>query len=490
MNLPVKLYSTAQVREMDRQAIQNLGIPGATLMERAGIAAFAWLKQSWPEAHQLCVLAGTGNNGGDGLVVARLALLDGWKVQVLLVGDDSQIAGDARLNLDRYLAAGGQWKRFDGVIGEADVLVDALLGTGLSRPVGGVFAEAIQAINQHPAQVLALDIPSGLDGDTGAVLGSCVQANKTLTFIGLKPGLFTGYGPEMCGEVGCAELDLPPLPEPPIPIARRIDWQALKHLLGRRSRLAHKGHFGHVLVVGGAPGYGGAARLAAEAALRVGAGLVTLATHPDHVTSALTAVPELMVRPVQSAADLEPLLAKCSVLAIGPGLGQGEWGRALWELCRRVERPQVVDADALNLLALEPDHQANRVITPHPGEAARLLGICSANILEQRMETVSELRARYGGAVVLKGAGTLVLGSGLPAICSGGNPGMASGGMGDVLTGIIAGLLAQGWSLDESAELGVCVHAQAADDVAQSQGERGMTATDVIKRLPRRVNLC
>lgn len=489
--LPTALYTAAQVREMDRLSIERYGIPGDELMQRAGQAVFGLLRRQWPEAGSILILVGTGNNGGDGFVVARLALQAGLQVRVIQLGDRQRIAGDARTNALRYAALSGDWQPFAGELPQdVDLVVDAVFGTGLERAVEGRWAQALAAMNELPAPVLALDIPSGLHSDTGRILGAAVHAHTTISYIGLKQGLFTADGPACCGAVQFDALDVPAqVYASQILSARRLDWSHQKQLLQPRLRTAHKGLFGHVLAVGGDHGYGGAARLCAEAALRAGAGLVSLATREEHVSGVLAARPEIMVHGVTGAADMQTLLQKASVVALGPGLGKADWGHGLWEKALETDCPVVVDADALNLLAQSPRQRDNWVLTPHPGEAARLLGCSTATIHADRYAAIEKLQQRYGAVVVLKGAGTLVRdGSQRPtAVCSDGNPGMASGGMGDVLTGIIAGFIAQGWDLVRAAELGVCLHAAAADKAARA-GERGLLASDLMSHIRRLAN--
>ncbi len=489
-DLPCALYSASQVRGFDRLAIQRFEIPGATLMERAGQAVFDLCKSRWPQARHWVVLAGTGNNAGDGFVVARLAHSAGMRVQVLQLGQRNRLAGDALLNANRWRDAGGLWSEYSQFPEGAELLVDALLGTGLERPVQGPWAGAIRAANAHVAPCVAVDVPSGLHADTGAVLGEAIQAAATLSFIGLKTGLFTADGPDRAGQVCFDDLGVPAaVYANESPMARRLAWPAAEGALGPRQRNAHKGYFGHVLVIGGNHGMGGAPRLAAEAALRSGAGLVSLATRAEHVAPVLAARPEIMAHAVDGPAQLEPLLRRASVVAIGPGLGQDPWARALWALVRESERPLVVDADALRLLASEPMRRADWVLTPHPGEAAVLLGVDSAAVNARRLEMAKRMQCRFGGSVVLKGAGSIVVGSDAvsPGVCTAGNPGMASGGMGDVLTGVIAGLRAQGLAPPVAAERGVCLHAACGDAAARS-GERGLLASDLIDQLRTLVN--
>jgi NAD(P)H-hydrate epimerase len=476
---------------MDRFAIEQLGIPGIELMRRAGAAAFAALCRHWPKARTVSVLCGSGNNGGDGYVLARLAHAAGIDVRVYPVSPPEKLRGDALLAFEEYRQAEGPLLDFIPANFEgAQVLVDGLLGTGLDREVEGVYAAVIRGVNQFHGGVLALDIPSGLHADTGRAMGEAVKADLTVSFIGLKQGLFTGDGPEHCGEVVFEDLQVPwAVQMSQSPSARLLP--AWAGGLPRRSRATHKGHYGHVLVVGGAPGFSGAARMAAEAAARVGAGLVSVATHPEHAPLLNVGRPELMCRGISTAAELRPLLERASVIAVGPGLGleQAGWGRVLFEAVLDAGRPLAVDADALNLLAISPAKSDEWILTPHPGEAARLLKTTTAAIQADRFAAVTALQERFGGTVLLKGAGTLILGpSGPPSICSQGNPGMASGGMGDVLTGVIAGLLAQGLDFTEAAEAGVRLHS-AAGDKAALDGERGMLAGDLLPWIRELVNL-
>lgn len=485
------LYSPEQVRRMDAYAIGTLGIPGLELMERAGAAAFRALRERWPLARRLAVVCGVGNNAGDGFIVARLAREAGLTAEVLQLGDAGRLRGDARTAADAYRAAGGSCRPFAvDLLAEADLIVDAIFGTGLDRPVQAAWAEAIESINAARRPVLAVDIPSGLSGGTGAVLGAAVRAELTVTFVAHKCGLFTGAGPAQTGELRLADLDVPPeVYRQSSPAARLLDGSELANRLPGRRRDAHKGSFGHVLAVGGERGMGGAARLAAEAAARVGAGLVTVATRPEHLPVVLAGRPELMCAAVEHPADLEPLLARATVVAVGPGLGQGGWGRSLFQRVLEFGGPLVLDADALNLLAVAPRRHDRWILTPHPGEAARLLGVSPRRIQDDRFVVVDQLSLQYGGVAVLKGAGSLIQGQGdSPWLCAAGNPGMASGGMGDVLTGVIAGLLAQGLGLLDAARLGAYLHASAADAAAAAGGERGLLASDLFPYLRTLVN--
>ncbi|WP_092992301.1 NAD(P)H-hydrate dehydratase [Thiohalomonas denitrificans] len=489
--LPLELYRAEQVRELDRIAIEECGISALTLMNRAGRAAFDGLRLLWPAANRLAVLCGPGNNGGDGYVVARLAREAGLEPMVLKIAGVREPGGSAAQAREAALAAGVPEAICSPtmLVGQ-DLLVDGLLGTGLSGEVAGDFRQAIEALNAAPAPAYSLDIPSGLGADTGTVLGAAVKAEATITFIGLKQGLLTGDGPEQCGKLRFDALDVPVSVYASIePSARRIGAGALIAALKPRSRNAHKGYFGHVLVVGGNRGMAGAARMAAEAAGRVGAGLVSIATRREHAAWISAVYPEAMAHGVEPGPELSPLLERASVIAIGPGLGRDAWGRQMLARVLETRKPLVVDADALNALAAEPVARGRWVLTPHPGEAGRLLNNAAGEVQADRFEAVRNLQQRYGGVVVLKGSGTLVADENSSiSLCSAGNPGMASGGMGDLLTGVIAGLLAQGCSLAEAARVGVYLHAMAGDRAAAEAGERGLLATDLIPQLRRLVN--
>lgn len=488
------VYSLDAVRALDRLAIEEGGIAGYELMNRAARFAFDEARRRWPAAQRFRVVCGGGNNGGDGLVFARLAAEEGFSVAVTLLAEPEALRGDASAAFEDLRAIGLAVDRgSDPIAADADVVIDALFGSGLSRPVTGEGAAAIAAINEHPGGVLSMDVPSGIDGDSGEALGSAVGADLTTTFVGRKAGLYMGDGRIAAGEIRYSDLGIPNALRARVdPRFLMLQRGALAQLLGPRPRDAHKGSFGHVLVIGGASGMSGAARLAGEAALRTGAGLVSVATHPDSVLPVSAGRPELMVRGIAGASDLDPLLDRATVIAIGPGLGTDDWAQALFAALFAAIRdsglPTVLDADALNLLALDPRPMAGAVLTPHPGEAGRLLDGATADVQSDREAALADLVRRFEAIVVLKGAGTLVgSGDGPPWLSARGNPGMATGGSGDVLTGVIAALIAQGFTPGAAAMLGVELHALAGDRAAAS-GERGLAAGDLLDELRGCVN--
>jgi ADP-dependent NAD(P)H-hydrate dehydratase / NAD(P)H-hydrate epimerase len=491
MALPIALYSTAQVRAIDAQAIES-GVPGYTLMKRAGEAALRYMRQRWPMAHRVVIVCGAGNNGGDGYVLGRFAQAAGLTVAVLSAVAPEKLSGDARQACDDFKASGGSLRPFSPEhLADGDVIVDALLGTGLQGEVRAEIAAVIRAINTSDQPIFALDVPSGLDGDTGMPHGETVRADCTVTFVGLKTGLFTADGPEFAGTVTFDDLELAPPDSATFkPRLERIVDSEIQRALPRRRRAANKGDFGRVLIVGSGVGMPGATRLAGEACLRVGAGLVTVAVAPENVAAISAGRPELICLPLSDPNALVEAVDRADVLAIGPGLGRTPWARAALDVVLRSGKTVVVDADALNLIA-ETKCRArdNWILTPHPGEAGRLLGISTRDIQDDRLQALDRLTERYGGTVVLKGAGTLVGFKGRTSgLCERGNPGMASAGTGDVLTGAIAGILAQCGDTRLAARVGVLVHAMAGDAAART-GERGLLAGDVARELHTCVNL-
>lgn len=474
------LYDSAALRKVEAQAAAAFDGDDYELMRRAGQTAWRALLEYWPQARRIVVACGPGNNGGDGYVLARYAWQSGRDVAVVRLQDAAPRADNAARACAEYEASGGRVFAFDATLPDADVVVDALFGIGLSRAPEAAAAAFIQAINAASAPVFALDVPSGIDADTGRRTGAAVRAVRTLEFIAPHAGLRTGDALDHVGTCDVARLDVPDAAWRGVAAsAYGLAPAALRGFLTPRQRNSHKGRHGHVLCVGGDEGMGGAVVLCAEAALRSGAGLASAATRPLHVPALLARLPECMVAGIESASQLAPLLQRADVVAIGPGLGRGVWGTALFAAARASDKPLVVDADALHLLARYA-RAADAVLTPHPGEAAALLGIATSDVQGDRFAAAGRLAERFGCSVVLKGAGSVVAAPGeTTRVIAAGNPGMAVGGMGDVLTGVIAALRAQGMPAFDAACVGALLHAHAGD-VAARAGERGLLPSDVL----------
>ncbi len=488
--MTLSAFTCSQVCQIERSAFQA-GLSADVLMERAAQAAFQLIQDKWPEKKQLVLVVGKGNNGGDGCTLAQLAQAAGYQVTAYLASDHDELSESTADLFDSLCATSVSCRSaatFEPIDGA--VCVDALLGIGFQGKLSDEFKSIIEAINDSDMPVLSLDVPSGVYADSGGVSASAVKAAVTITYIAHKVGLLTGQALAHVGELVLDTLDVPDECYRGItPAISALDEQVIATALPPRHRESHKGDFGHVLVIGGDYGMGGAVRMAAEAAMRAGAGLVTVATRPEHVTIVSGTRPELMCHAIRDASDCERLLARATVVVIGPGLGQSDWGQSLYSLVLKSSLPKVVDADALTLLANQPMHHDHWILTPHPGEAARLLDCAPTDVQNNRFSAIRSLQSRYGGNVILKGAGTLVCDQeGELALCVNGNSGMSSGGMGDVLSGLLGGLLAQGLTTDQAAQVGVMVHALAADRVANREGQRGLLATDVLDEIRAVVN--
>ncbi len=507
----MRLIKAQEMAAIDQQAINQLGIPGVVLMENAGRAAsevfcreFA---EYWPGPVQ--VLAGKGNNGGDGYVMARLLAEKGWQVQTLILGSQEDVLGDAAVmlnilqQLQQPIKFVGDAKelRKNVAAAEPQVVIDALLGTGLKSNVRGLFAAAIELINQIPCKVFAVDIPSGVDGSSGRICGMAVQADLTVTFDQAKIGHGSHPGAACAGRLEVVDIGIPLAGRPKLETdTRLVDAAEASGWLPQRPLAGHKGSFGHLLLLAGSPGKTGAAALAGEAAVRGGCGLVTVAV-PAAVHDILEIkLTEAMTCPLAdqdgflstaAQGEISELLKDKQALAVGPGLGQSAGLRELlrW-LLRNCSLPMVIDADGLNLLAgqLEPLQQRTGppvILTPHPGEMARLCGFSVAEIEANRYQVAFNFAAEHGVVLLLKGARTVIAApDGRVAINSSGNSGLASGGSGDVLTGLIGALLAQGLEPFTAAALSAWLHGRAAELVAVGLGVAGMAASDLLCQLP------
>ncbi|WP_066960490.1 bifunctional ADP-dependent NAD(P)H-hydrate dehydratase/NAD(P)H-hydrate epimerase [Microbulbifer sp. Q7] len=489
VSAPQSLYSAEAVRQLDQLVISQQQIPGLALMKRAGRAAYDCLRSRWPDLAAIQVFCGGGNNGGDGYVIAGLAAQRQIPVTVFMAVPAEKLQGDA---LEAYRFAEREGASLVSSlealppVEKNTVLVDALLGTGFSGALRAPMDSAIAHMNAAGAPVLSVDLPSGLHADSGTAESGAVAADVTITFIGRKVGLYLGRGPALTGEVVFDDLGAAPAIYQQVPaLLARHNGGSLERLSPRAAD-SYKNQFGHVLVVGGDHGFGGAALMAAEATARAGAGLIALASRPEHVAAVLTRCPEVMAHPVVSGQELEPLLEAPDVIAVGPGLGQSPWSEQLLARAGRARAKLVLDADALNILAggrvLAGVQRDDWVLTPHVGEAARLLGVSTAEVSADRVAAAKAIQQKFSGVVILKGTGTLIAHSEGVELINSGNPGMASGGMGDLLTGVIAALLGQGMAPPAAARLAVWLHGEAGNRAAQD-GQRGLLATDLLPHI-------
>jgi NAD(P)H-hydrate epimerase len=489
MQSPLNLLDGAALRGVEARAAASLG-DAFELMRRAGQAAWRELLEQWPQAHRIVVVCGPGNNGGDGYLLARHALMSGRQVDVVRLASHAPRSELSARACADYEAASGRVQSFEAQLPPADLVVDAMFGIGLARAPDADSAALIDAINRHDAPVFSLDAPSGVDCDRGSVPGKAVFATRTLEFIARKTGLHTGAALDHVGAMALASLELPSqLIDDADAGAELLGAHSLARWLQARRRDSHKGTNGRVLCVGGDFGGGGAILLCAEAALRCGAGLVDVGTRREHLPALLARTPEALGHALDDVAGFDALLEKADVVAFGPGLGQGEWGRSLHRRGLASRKPLVLDADALNLIVSSADPlPGGAIITPHPGEAARLLASSTAQVQGDRYAAARELATRYRCVVVLKGAGSIVAAPDrLSRVIAAGNPGMATGGMGDVLTGTIAALRAQGLAAFDAASAGTLLHALAGDAAADN-GERGLLPTDLMPWLRRLAN--
>ena len=521
-NLPQQRFKAEQVRDNEASVAKTQGIEMYQLMLDAGRAVFE-LVSTYYGCKNLLVLCGYGNNGGDGYVVAKLALIDNWKVSVVQVGNTDKLKGDAKRAYDDFVDAGGkvdvclhghiihdELVDDELVADQNTVVVDALLGTGVTGDVREPMAGLIDWVNHQAvagefAGVVSVDVPSGLDSNTGVVANTAIRATQTCTFIGVKQGLSTGLGPDYCGKLYYADLAIGEAFNAQVQAsAWCVNQKQLAEVLPKRQLASHKGSFGHVLLIGSDKGMSGAIRMAGRACFRTGAGLVSIVTHNDNEMVVAADSPEFMVSGVNTDTDIRPWLDKVDVIALGPGLGQNSWGQSMFtqviEYLKHTPKPCVLDADALNIMASLKFYPRfdigcfegkSTVITPHPLEAARLLRSNTKIIQQDRFEAAKTLSDITGAVALLKGVGTVICSvdeaQGCMHINTSGNPGMATAGMGDVLTGIIGALMAQRFSAKDAAIFGAFIHGLAADSAAK-QGERGMMATDILAYIRQVVN--
>ena len=497
----MKLYTASETRKIDNLAIKEKGISGYSLMQMAAEFTLDVILREFSPVEELIIFCSKGKNSGDGFLLGSFAKEFGLEVTIVMSNTSNVIKGLSRKAFEEMKDAKVKIISTKSVeklkVSNKTVIVDALIGTGLKGNLRKNIKESILALNKLGVKlpVLSLDIPSGVNPDTGDADDIAVYADITATFVAQKRGCFTSVGKKFSGEIIYSDLEIPKnLFSKITSTSYVVDYEDSISKVVYREQDAHKGHFGNVLIVGGDRGLGGAGLLSSRAAVYSGAGLTSLVTRPEHVSASLVSCPEVMVKGVDSGQDIEEHLVKPDVIAIGPGLGQSAWSeqmiqRVFWEAEKR-DVSVIMDADALNLLTklkLSSNLPKSLILTPHPGEAARLLNTSVAVIESNRFSAAAKIQKKFNATVVLKGSGTVIChksgGTQKWGICDSGNPGMATGGMGDVLTGIIAGLLAQGLTLKEAAEAGVDLHAKAADQASLEFGEAGLTSSDVINEL-------
>ena len=485
-NYKLQLYGVAEIRNIESLAIQN-SISEKELMFRAGNGVLLEIRKRWSKARKIVVICGKGNNAGDGYVVASLAKQVGLDVKILALAPEEELMDETRnaalecKSLDIPIKVFVKHELENG-----DLIVDAIFGIGYSGDMSEEYVRVIEAINNSGLSVISVDVPSGIDAESGYIGQCVVKADMTVTMIGEKIGLYLGKARDYSGKILLNTLSLPAnLYESSVALVEKLDLVQELEGLPIRKASSHKGDFGHLLVIGGDYGMGGAVRIAAEAALRSGAGLVSVATRKENVIPINATRPEIMAYgiDIDNISQLDSLLVKATVVILGPGLGIGKWSKVMFETAMRANKLMVIDADGLNILGGENyGPRENWVLTPHPGEAGRLLDVSSDEVQKDRLGCLNQLKNKYGGICVLKGCNSLIVSQNFEKIivCDYGNAGMATGGMGDCLAGVIGGLLAQKIDLFSAVRLGVAVHAKAGDLTALKEGSIGIAALDLL----------
>lgn len=476
----MNLYSIEQTKEIEQRAL-TMGCSGLLLMKRAGWQAFQWALQSFPKTQRVYVLCGAGNNGGDGFAFAQYAYLAGWQVDVGLVVSPAQVNSNESVSLLSELASLGVMPKpyNPSVCAQADLVVDALLGIGARAGLSSELLATISSVNALQKPVLSLDVPSGLNADTGMHLGDAIRAQQTMTFLTHKPGLVSADGADYAGEVRVTSLGVTEAVFADIrPVSKLLNVAQTEQGLVARKKNAHKGQFGQALLVGGDEGMLGSVMLAAQTCAYTGAGIVRVVTRSEHAPLVMVKCPEVMAYGDRNLVDL---LERSTVVAVGFGLTDSVWSKQVWQQVLLSDKPKVVDAGALRLLAAQPSYREDWILTPHPGEAAALLGLTTKEVQADRLAAVVALQEKFGGVVVLKGNGTLVYDGNEAQICDFGDGALSTAGMGDVLAGMIAALVAQGLPLSVAAVQGVMLHAKAGEQLAQ--GSRVVMASQLSERV-------
>jgi NAD(P)H-hydrate epimerase len=515
------LVTADEMQKMDKETIESFGIPGRTLMESAGRGAYTMLIQTFPNifTQKVGIIAGRGNNGGDAFVIARYLMGKGIQTNIFILCSKDKITGDAKANLDLLvkliknnktcsiteIVDQNNFNKNRSKILHHDIFIDGILGTGLNSDVRGFFKDVIESLNNSKSPVFSIDIPSGLNADTGKPWGISINATATATFAHPKAGHILFPGDKHTGELEVVDIGIPDFITKKFnPKLNLLEEKDIKLLFSPRDSESHKGNFGHVFILAGSPGKTGAAALTANAAMRCGTGLVTLGIPQSLNLSVEPQVTEAMTYPlpdngqgllIESAFEKIIEVAKDKdAIAIGPGIGTDKSTKNLIKkLIKKLDIPIIMDADCLNLISENPKilkkAKADVILTPHPGEMARLSSATTKEIQENRLESARNFSNEFGLTLVLKGANTIIsLADQKTYICPVGNPGMASGGMGDVLTGMIAGFKAQGFSSENAAIAGVYIHGLCGDNLFESIGAFGFLASDMVKIIPQTID--
>ncbi len=508
----MKILSPQRMAEYDKYAIQTWGIPSAVLMENAGRNTYRLIRENYLNGcENIAIVCGRGNNGGDGFVVGRYALIDNFAVRIYLLGRKSDLKGDAALNMNLFKSLSGEIVEVTTAPGgieadlkHADILIDAIFGTGLSKSVGGIEETVIKAINSSGKPIMSVDIPSGIDGSTGNVLGSAVRAKHTFTYAYPKPGQITGAGPEHTGRLTVIDISIPPFIEEKLGCDGLVtDGNMIRSFLKKRGSSSHKGSFGHAVVIAGSPGKTGAAHMASLAAMRIGAGLVTLIVPETLNTILEMKTTEVMTYPVrddgrgffvpESFEDIISFARDKDVIIMGPGLSQNDGVRELVQkIYTKIDKPFLIDADGISAFQGSTDilknTQRQAVLTPHPGELARLIGKTPKEVNAGRVDIARSLAADWGVNILLKGAGSILAApDGGTFLNPTGNPSLAKGGSGDILTGFVGGLASQGYTLVESTLLGAYLHGYMADTWVEGNSDADLLALDLLTGLGRAI---
>ncbi len=476
-----KLVCGHSAKLLDQALIKKFRLTESALMAAVGSSAFRTISEEFPGYNSFDIFCGPGKNGSDGLNIAKYARSVGCSVRIYILNQNAIKKALHLPTFEECRELGISIQSFKEFSLREAIIVDAIFGIGINRSLSQEVEDTLTIINETPNPKVAIDVPTGVDPSTGKIEAIAFRAHLTISFFAGKQGTFTCKGRSYSGKVLIDKLSIVVRDElKRFHSSKLEDLESLKYLFPARQEYSSKVDFGHCLIVGGAPGFAGASLLAAQAALRTGSGLVSLAAHFSNSEGLISSQPEIMLHKIKDAKDMDKILDRASVVGIGPGLGLSTWSRQIYKKILKLNKPMVFDADALNLLAEQPNCNDCRILTPHAKEAGRLLGVTDIEIESDRFSSAERIAETFGGVCLLKGPGTVVAGMGRTTrVIDGGNCGMATGGMGDLLTGIIVSLVGQGATVFEAATLGASIHNRAADK-AKNDGLRGMVPSDLL----------